>query len=145
MHLGYNKTQLQHAERRKRPTEDVANTSKKFTHQSLGEEGTFIEICFFCGKPAPAGRSFSKASTFGIDINVRQLGLDKYETCVNHRLVTQTVPISDRIKKNNLHLFSWPPVREKSSKQLQQSSLKSKCSLFSRFYIASQTCNGDLD
>ena len=68
--LGYNKTRLRRAEKRKRPTKDVANASKKFTRQSLGEESTFIETCFFCGKPAPAGRSLSKASTFGIDVNV---------------------------------------------------------------------------
>ena len=73
--LGYNKTQLQCAEKRKRPTEDVANASKKFTRQSLGEKSTFIETCFFCSKPAPAGRSLSKASTFGIDVNVRQCAL----------------------------------------------------------------------
>ena len=73
--LGYNKTQLQHAEKRKRPTEDVANASKKFTRQSLGEASTFIETCFFCGKPAPAGKSLSKASTFGIDVNVLQCAL----------------------------------------------------------------------
>ena len=48
-----------------------------------------------------------------------KLGLDQYEMYVNERLVTQTVPISDPITKNKLHLFSLPPVREKSSKQLQ--------------------------
>ena len=64
---------------------------------------------------------------------------------MNEWLVTQTVPISDPIKRNNLHLFSQPLTRGKSSKQLQLSSLKSNCSLFSRLYIASQTRNGNLD
>ncbi len=36
-------------------------------------------------------------------------------------------------------------VRVKSSKQLQVSTLKNNCSLFSRLYIASQICNSDLD
>ena len=76
---------------------------------------------------------------------IEKLGLDQYKTYVNEWLVTQTVPISDPIKRNNLYLFSRRPARGKSSKQLQLSSLKSNCSLFSRLYIASQTCNGDLD
>ena len=38
----------------------------------------------------------------------------------------------------NLPLFSQSPVREKSRTQLQVSSLKNDCSLFSRFFIASQ-------
>ena len=74
---------------------------------------------------------------------IEKLGLDKYEAYVNERPVPTTVPISDPIKRNNLHLFSQPPIREKSSKQLQLLSLKSNCSLFSRLYIASQTHNGD--
>ncbi|KAG0723068.1 hypothetical protein GWK47_043326 [Chionoecetes opilio] len=69
---------------------------------------------------------------------MEKLGLEQYETYVEERLVNQTVPITDPIKRNNLHLFSLPPVREKSRKQLQMSSLKNDCSLFSRLYIASQ-------
>ena len=34
-----------------------------------------IETCFFCGKPASAGRSLSKAPTFGVDIKVRQCAI----------------------------------------------------------------------
>ena len=76
---------------------------------------------------------------------VEKLGLEQYETYVEERLVNQTVPITDPIKRNKLHLFSRPPVREKSRKQLQMSSLKNDCSLFSRLYIASQIRHGDLD
>ncbi|KAG0717130.1 hypothetical protein GWK47_008210 [Chionoecetes opilio] len=76
---------------------------------------------------------------------MEKLGLVQYETYVEERLVNQTVPITDPIKRNNLHLFSRPPVREKSRKQLQMSSLKNDCSLFSRLYIASQIRHGDLD
>ena len=76
---------------------------------------------------------------------IEQLGIDQYEAYVEERLVKQTKAIADPIKRNNLHLFSRPPVQRKSSKQLQLSSLKNDCSLFSRLYIASQTRNGDLD
>ena len=48
---------------------------KKFTRQSLGVASISTETCLFCGKPAPAGRSLCKASTFGIDANVRQCAL----------------------------------------------------------------------
>ena len=76
---------------------------------------------------------------------IEKLGLDQYETYVSERLVNQMVPITDPIKRNNLHLFSRPSVRQKSSKELQLSSLKNNCSLFSRLYIASQIRNSDLD
>ena len=74
-----------------------------------------------------------------------KLGLEQYETYVEHRLVNQTVLIIDHIKWNNLHLFSCLPVTEKSTKQLQMSSLKNDCSLFSRLYIAFQIHHGDSD
>ena len=73
------------------------------------------------------------------------LGQEQYDTYVNERLVNQTKPITNPIKRNNLPLFSRPPVREKSRSQLQVSSLKNDCFLFSRLFIASQTRDGDLD
>ena len=76
---------------------------------------------------------------------IKSLGQEQYDTYVNERLVNQTKPITDPIKRNNLLLFSRPPVREKSRAQLQRSSLKNDCSLFSRLYIASQIRSGDLD
>ncbi len=76
---------------------------------------------------------------------MEKFDLDKYEMYVNERLVNQTVSVFDPIKQSNLHLFSRPPVKAQSSKQIQLSSLKSNCSLFSRLYIASQTRNGDWD
>ena len=47
----------------------------RFTRQCLEGTSTTIETCFFCGKPASAGRSLSKASTFGVDIKVRQCAI----------------------------------------------------------------------
>ena len=63
---------------------------------------------------------------------IKSVGQEQYDTYVNERLVNQTKPITDPIKRNNLPLFSRPPVREKSRAQLQLSSLKNDCSLFSR-------------
>ena len=54
---------------------------------------------------------------------MEKLGVEQYETYVEERLVNQTVPITDPIKRNNLHHFSHPPVSEQSRKQLQMSSL----------------------
>ena len=58
--------------------------------------------------------------------------------------MNQTVIITDPITRKNLHLFRRPPVRHKSRKQLQMSSLKNNCLLFFRLYIASQIRHGDL-
>ena len=76
---------------------------------------------------------------------IKKLGHDQYQAYVEERLVNQTKPITDPLKRNNLPLFSRPPIKVKSSKQLQLSTLKNNCSLFSRLYIASQVCSGDFD
>ena len=76
---------------------------------------------------------------------IEKLGQEQYDVYVSERLVSQTKPISDPIKKNNLPLFSRPPVRAKTKSQQQLTSLKNNCSLFSRLYIASQVRNGNLD
>ena len=76
---------------------------------------------------------------------IKSLGQEQYDTYVNECLVNQTKPITDPIKRNNLPLFSRPPVREKSRAQPQRSSLKNDCFLFSRLYIASQIRSGDLN
>ena len=76
---------------------------------------------------------------------IEKLGEEQYDAFVKERLISQTKPISDPIKKNNLPLFSRPPVREKTKSQLQVTSLRNDCSLFSRLYITSQVRNGNLD
>ena len=72
-------------------------------------------------------------------------GQDQYESYVKERLISKTNAITDPLKRNNLPLFSRPPVKQKSTKQMQVSTLKSNCSLFSRLYVASQIRSGDLD
>jgi len=76
---------------------------------------------------------------------IEKLGQQQYDTYVNERLINQTKSIADPIKRNNLPLFSRPPVFERSRAQQQVASLKNDCSLFSRLYIASQIRDGDLD
>ena len=46
--------------------------------------------------------------------NLEKTGQKQYETFVNERLVNQSRPVNDPIKRNNLPLFSRPPVRDKS-------------------------------
>ena len=76
---------------------------------------------------------------------IEKLRQEQYDTYVNERLVDQTKPITDPIKRNNHPLFSRPRLRKKPRTQLQVSSLKNDCSLFSRLLIASQTRDGDVD
>ena len=90
-------------------------------------------------------RNIADAAVVDVVQQIEKLGLNQYEAYVEDRLVKQCIPISNPIKRNNLHLFSRPPVKRKSNKQLQLSALKNNCSLFSRLYIASQVRNGDLD
>ena len=90
-------------------------------------------------------RDLADPEVINIVRQIEILGQQQYDTYVNERLVNQTKPITDPIKWKNLPLFSRPPVREKSWSQLQVSSLKNDCFLFSRLFIASQTRDGDLD
>ena len=49
--------------------------------------------------------------------HIEKLGWDQYYSYVSESLVSQSKPITDPILKNNLRLFSRPPVREKSKSQ----------------------------
>ena len=76
---------------------------------------------------------------------IEKLRQEQYDTYVSDQLVNETKPISAAIKKNNLPLFNRLPIREKTKSQLQLTSLKNDCSLFSRLYVASQVRGGNLD
>ena len=67
--------------------------------------------------------------------HIEKLGWDQYYSYVSERLVSQSKPITDPIPKNNLRLFSWPPVREKSKCQQITPIPENDWSLFSRLYI----------
>ena len=74
--LQYNKTQLRPAE--KRPVDDDdddAEACTRFSRRCSEHLRTSTETCFFCSKPASAGKSISKASTSGMDIKVRQCAI----------------------------------------------------------------------
>ena len=74
--LQYNRTQLQRAAKRTRPSDDECTTSgskKRFTRISIEQPSCpLIETCFFCNKPSSCGETLRRASTFGIDLKVRQ-------------------------------------------------------------------------
>ena len=90
-------------------------------------------------------RNIADTAVADVVRQIKKLGHDQYQAYVEERLVNQTKPITNPLKRNNLPLFRPPPIKAKSSKQLQLSTLKNNCSLFSRLYIASQVCSGDLD
>ena len=43
---------------------------------------------------------------------LEKAGKQQYETFVNERLVTQSRPVNDPIKRNNFPLFSHPTTRD---------------------------------
>ena len=74
-----------------------------------------------------------------------KLGHEQYETFIAERLSSQATTLSETIKKNKLKLFSESPSRTGSTSDLQLSSLRNDCALFSKLFIACQTQKGDLD
>ena len=54
-------------------------------------------------------------------------------------------PLSDIVSKNKLALFSTPQTKQRSRSKEQVASLKTNCTLFSRFYIACQARQSNLD
>ena len=63
-------------------------------------------------------RDITDAAVIDTVRQIEKLGEEQYDAYVKERLVSQTKPITDPIKKNNLPLFSRPPVREKTKSQL---------------------------
>ncbi len=73
--LQFNKTKLQRAEKRKMSDEPNPEPNpRKFTRLSREHEHHSTETCFFCGKSAD-GDTLRNASTFEVDIHVRQCAL----------------------------------------------------------------------
>ena len=71
--LQFNKTNLtlQLAEKRKSLIENNTDVSKKSSRQSVEEAPPSTETCFFCSM-SPVGESLRNASTFQVDVRVRQ-------------------------------------------------------------------------
>ena len=136
------KTKLQYHEQTKHAQIDFARDVKALTGV-IEEMGNL-----FCDDSKYLlvidSRDLTDSAVINTLRQIEKLRQEQYDTYVNERLVDQTKPITDPIKRNNLPLFSRPRVREKPRTQLQVSSLKNDCSLLSRLFIASQTRDGDL-
>ncbi len=76
---------------------------------------------------------------------IETLGKEQYTNFVTERLEKCTTPVTQTIPKNNLPLFSRPPIKSTSKQNDQHAALKSDCGLFSRLYISCQTRDGDMD
>lgn len=77
--------------------------------------------------------------------NIHAIGAKQFQDFVTQRLEQRAIPVKNPIPKNNLPLFSRPPVKIKSKQKEQFAALKSDCSLFYRLYISCQVRDGDLD
>ena len=66
-------------------------------------------------------RDLADAAVIDTLNQIEKLGQDQYEAYVSERLIHQTKTITDAIKRHNLPLFSWPPVREKTRSQQRRS------------------------
>ena len=80
--LLYNSAKLKRTEKRKKSQEeandDDTGSLQKSTRKS--KKRASIETYFFCDKPAPDGESLTrKASTFGLDMNVRKAAMKLQE------------------------------------------------------------------
>ena len=83
--LQFNKTKLERAEKRKFRIEDNTAASKKFTRQCIEAATPSTETCFFCGMP-PVGEILHNASTFHIDVRVRQCAVKLQDTALLAKL-----------------------------------------------------------
>ena len=77
--------------------------------------------------------------------NLQEIGKRQCNEFFSRRLVERTTPLSDRIPKNNLSLFSWRPDKAKTRTQEQRLSMKRDRHLFATLYIASQVRDADLE
>ena len=85
-------------------------------------------------------RDIVDSSVVSVMCHLKKLGQEQYDKFATDRLVTQVTPVNDPIKRIKFHLFSRPPVKEKSRTKYQLSSLKSDV-----HFISCQTRDGDLD
>ena len=78
---------------------------------------------------------------------VEEMGQRQFSESVEDRLkIASNKPLSDIVSKNKLALFSTPQTKQRSrSKEQVVASLKTNCTLFSRFYIACQARQINLD
>ena len=77
--------------------------------------------------------------------NIETVGEEQYTKFLTERLEKCETPITETIRKNNMPLFSRPPIKTQSKQKAQLSALNNDCGLFSRLYISCQTRDGDID
>ena len=77
---------------------------------------------------------------------VEEIGQRQFSESVEDRLnIASNKPLSDIVSKNKLALFSTPQTKQRSRSKEQVAYLKTNCTLFSRFYIACQARQSNLD
>ena len=77
---------------------------------------------------------------------MEEIGQRQFSECVEDRLnIASNKPLSDIVSKNKLALFSTSQTKQRSRSKEQVASLKTNCTLFSRFYIACQARQSNLD
>ena len=77
---------------------------------------------------------------------VEEIGQRQFSEFVEDRLKSAAnKPLSDIVSKKNLVLISTPQTKQRSRSKEQFASLKTNCTLFSRFYIACQARQSNLD
>jgi len=73
-------------------------------------------------------------------------GQNQCKTFCRQRLVECTVPVTARITRNKVKLFTQCYARKTKPTQVSKlAAVKNDCSLFSRLYIACQTRSGNLN
>ena len=77
--------------------------------------------------------------------NVKAIGQTRYEAFVEERLVKCSVPITNIIPKNTVHLYKKASQQGPTRTSHQITSLKRNCDLFARIYISCQSRSGDID
>ena len=77
---------------------------------------------------------------------VEEIGQRQFSESVVDRLkIASNKPLSDIVSNNKLALFSTPQTKQRSRSKEQVASLKTKCTLSSRFYIACLAIQSNLD
>ena len=78
---------------------------------------------------------------------VEEIGQRQFSESVDRLKIASNKPLSDIVSKNTLALFSRPipQTKQRSRSKEQVASLKTNCTLFSRFYIACQARQSNLD
>lgn len=76
--------------------------------------------------------------------NIKKMGEDLFTKFWLERIVEHSKPLSDVIRKNNIPLFSRPPIKIQSRDKVHIEGLKKDRNLLSSLYIACQVREGDL-